>query len=101
MPKGLTPKRTQGLTPATGILNLLYQQVHVVAAPVAPLRWRETLCGSIHLEAFIIGKRSPCNRVRVEIIIHVDRIYIVPGNNIPHNLADETPVFGQPRIKKS
>ena len=37
--------------------------------------------------------------IRIEIIIHMNGIHIITGNNIAHNLANVFTVFGQSRIK--
>src|SRR5690606_22129468 len=83
-----------------GVFELLDEQVHVVSPPIGALSGRKALGCSVRIEAVIIGERGSGNGIGIKIIIHMDGIHIVPGNDISNHLANKAPVLRQPGIKK-
>ncbi len=83
------------LTLAHSFVNFLYQHIHVVTAPIGFI----TVSATILRKTDMIRKIFARVGIRIEIIIHMNGIHIITGNNIAHNLANVFTVFGQSRIK--
>ena len=76
-------------------VKLLYQHIHITTTPICLIGETSTITG----ETCIIRKIQSINRIRIEIIIHVNSIYIITRHNIGHNFTDMLPAFGKCRIE--
>ena len=76
-------------------MKFLDQDIHVATTPVRLI----TETASVTGKARIVREIDSLDRIRIEIIVHVDSIYIVTGYNIGNNLADMLTAFGKCRIK--
>ena len=77
------------------LVNLLYQHVHVVAPPVAPVGESPSVCR----ETQVVGKLLSRIRIRIEIVVHVDGINVVPAHDVAHDFADVSARFGQSGVE--
>ena len=89
------PKLHPRLAGTYSLMNFLDQYVHVVASPIGLVGITSTVLG----KADVIRKVFTRIWVWIEIVVHVDSIYIVSANNILYNLTDILAVFRQSRIE--
>ena len=76
-------------------VKFLYQHIHITTTPICLIGKTSTITG----KTCIIRKIQSINRIRIEIIIHVNSIYIITRHNIGHNFTDMLPAFGKCRIE--
>ena len=76
-------------------MNLFYQNIDITTTPVGFISKSATITG----KTGIIRKIFPRNRIGIEIIIHMNGIYVVTGYNIGNNHADMLTAFRQGRIE--
>ena len=78
-----------------GLVQLLDECIYIIAAPVGLVIKAASVTG----KAGIVRKIDSLNRVRIEIVVHVDGIDIVARNDIAHYQTDMTATFGQGRVE--
>ena len=78
-----------------GFAKLLDEDVDIVASPVTN---RSKAIGGICVE-LLIGNDLTGSRVGVEVIIHVDAVYIIAADDVIDDLADIVTVLLQCRIE--
>ena len=77
-----------------GLIELLNEEIHVVATPVAPVL--EAV--GILLELCIIGNGQSCHRIGIEVVVHVNTVYIVAGDNVMSYFTDIVTILGNARV---
>ena len=100
MPKGLIPKRTQGLVSRMVRFN---SRIRVFTFS----RRQSFLCASLYPfsqavfpEAVIIRERHTRCGIGIEIIVHMDSVHVVTADDITHYPADKLTAFRQSRVEK-
>ena len=66
------------------LMDFLYQHIHVVTSPIGFI----TVSATILCKTDIVGEILSRIRIRIKIIIHVNGIHIITGNNIAYNLTN-------------
>ena len=66
------------------LMDFLYQHIHVVTSPIGFI----TVSATILCKTDIVGKILSRIRIRIKIIIHMNGIHIITGNNIAYNLTN-------------
>ena len=84
------------LQATNSLVYLLNQYINIAPAPVGTIGEPSAVTG----KACVIRKVHAFCRIRIEIIIHMNSVYIVTRNNVRHHHANMTTTFGQCRIKK-
>ncbi|MPM86276.1 hypothetical protein SDC9_133365 [bioreactor metagenome] len=79
-----------------GLVYLFNQQIDITSAPIGPA----VESTSVTCKAGVVGEIQSFNGVRIKIIVHVNGIYIITGNNIGYHHADVMSAFRQGRIEK-
>ena len=90
MPNGLTPNLTHGLTALIGRADLLDQQVDVVAPPVGLVGEAPAVRG----EGGVVGEVLAGGRVRVEVVVEVHAVDVVPRDRVQHRGLHELADLG-------
>ena len=94
-----TKRRNTELNPrlqfAHCLMNFLYQHIDITATPIRFIRKSTAITG----KAGIIREVYSLFRIRVEIIIHMNSINIVAGNNIRNHHTDVATAFRQCRVE--
>ena len=80
---------------ANCFMDFLDQDIDIVTSPISLIG----ITTAIFCKGQIIRKIYARSRIRIEIVVHVERIHIVTGNDIADNLADILAVFRQSRIE--
>ena len=83
-----------------GLLDLFYQLVDILSSPITPLCLGKALGASILPETLIVREGHSSYGIGVEIVIHVNGIHIITGDNIMNNFANELATGGQARIEQ-
>ena len=76
------------------------QGIHVLPAPIVPLRLAVSFSQAVFPEAVIIRERHTRRRIGIEIIVHMDRVHVVTADDITHYPADKLTAFRQSRVEK-
>ena len=71
------------------LMYLFDKDVHIAATPVGFVRKTSSVTG----ETVIIGEIFPGNRIRIEVIVHMDGIHIITGNDIGNHHANMLTTF--------
>ena len=77
------------------LMQFLNQYIHIAAAPVGLIA--ETTAKTC--KAGIIGEVLSLNRIRIKVIVHMNGIHIIAGNDVAHHHADVPAALGQRRVK--
>ena len=78
-----------------GIANLLNSQVDIITTPITNIiKATRILCKSLSIREILAR-----NRIRIEIIVHVDSLDIIASNEVSHYLAQEITSFLQTWFK--
>ena len=100
MPKGLIPKRTQGLVSRMVRFN---SRIRVFTFS----RRQSFLCASLYpfrkpylRKLLSSGKGIPAARIGIEIIVHMDSVHVVTADDITHYPANKLTAFRQSRVEK-
>ena len=78
-----------------GLVELLDKQVHIIAAPIVLIL--ETI--RVIVEQLIVGNRLALHGIWVEVIVHVDAVYIVATHDVLSYLADIVAILLHTRIQ--
>ena len=78
-----------------GLVELLDEQVHVVASPVAAV----LDAVGVLLILGIIGDREASHRIGIEIVVHVDAVDVVAADDVACHLADVVAVLGNAGVE--
>ena len=83
------------LHPPNGFVQFLNQHIHITTSPVRLVSKASAITG----KTCVIGKIDSLNRIRIEIVIHVDSVHIIAGHNIRHDLTDIFTTLGKCRVE--
>ena len=75
-------------------MQLLDEQVDVVAAPVTPVPAQ-----TVEVVAGGVGKVDPLDGIGIEVVVHVDGIHIITCDDVAHHAVDEVAALGQTGVK--
>ena len=75
--------------------QLLDEEVYIVASPVSYI----SESTAVMLEVTLVGNGLTGSRIRIEIIVDMDSVDIIPAHDIVHHSADVIPVLGQGRVE--
>lgn len=92
--EGADAEAHPGLHLLDGIVQLLDEQVHVVAAPVALVP-----SDAVGVITGRIGKVNPFDRIGIKVVVHVDGINIISLQDVAHHAVDEVAALGQAWVK--
>ena len=76
------------------------QGIHVLPAPIVPLRLAVSFSQAVFPEAVIIRERHTRCGIGIEIIVHMDSVHVVTADDITHYPADKLTAFRQSRVEK-
>jgi len=83
------------LHPPNGFVQFLNQHIHITTSPVRLVSKASAITG----KTCVIGKIDSLNRIRIEIVIHVDSVHIIAGHNIRHDFTDIFTTLGKCRVE--
>ena len=69
-------------------MQIAHQSIDIVTTPIGFLRRGKSLRCSIFCKTFIIRKSLAGQRIRIEIIVHVNAIYVVIAHDFTHHSQD-------------
>ena len=92
--EGADAEAHPGLHLLDGIVQLLDEQVHVVAAPVVPVP-----TDAILIVRSRIGELSALDGIGIEIVVHVQCINVIATQDVTHHLIDKVTTLGQTRVE--
>ena len=78
------------------VVQLLDQQIDILTTPIAQLHTVAILC-----IALLVGELLVLNGIGIEIVVHMDCIYVVAGYDVAYYLGDEVAALGQTRIEQN
>ena len=78
-----------------GLIELLDKEVHVIASPVVDIL--DTIV--IQTELLCIGNRLTLHRIGIKIVVHVNTVDIITGDDILCHFADIIAVLSHTRIQ--
>ena len=78
-------------------MQLLYQQVYIVTAPIAAVG--PTLTLAVFLPRCIVGEVYAGHRIWIEVVVHMDGIHFIPADDVAHHFIDKVSTLGQCRVK--
>ena len=81
---------------ANRLTHLFHELIDILTTPISYVH-----AASIRVIGSIVWNGNARNRVRVEVVIDVDAIDVVAGDDVVYDLADEFAVFGSSRVEEN
>ena len=77
------------------LIELFDKEVHIIAAPVATVAYAV----AVLLILGIVRNGLSCSRIGIEIVVHVDSVNIIAGDDVASHLTDVVTILGDTRIQ--